>query len=261
MDFETGQLVGRVGTPEEPLFTYEQAVHHRRGKDDFQLIVGRDIPTEEKDSLSTATIDKLCQLQAAVESHKVPKLPRGVVPRGWDGWGRPWALIDCPADKVPQITSNQGGDRVTVAALVNFPPEPFYFPNITALDYALRYRSKADKKGTRAYRLALEQGRQWEDPAAVYRRLKLKTYHHSVPVQELMRDDRWPAFREGRWGNRFNPPIPEGDVRPLRTVTAAQPRLDVIELPPSKTSEELVVHVDQPSARAPSAPEFVPSSD
>ncbi len=30
-DFETGQLIGRVGTPEEPLFTYEQAVHYRRG--------------------------------------------------------------------------------------------------------------------------------------------------------------------------------------------------------------------------------------
>ncbi len=80
-DFETGQLVGRVGTPEDPLFTYEQAVHHRRGRTDLQLVTGRDSLTEEKDSLSTATIDKLCQLQAAVESHKLPKLPRGVVPR------------------------------------------------------------------------------------------------------------------------------------------------------------------------------------
>ncbi len=59
----------------------------------------------------------------------------------------------------------------------------------------------------------------------------------------------------------LTPQIPEGDVRPLRTVTAAQPRLDVIELPPSKTSEELVVPVDQPSASAQSAPDFVPSSD
>ncbi len=207
-DFETGQLVGRVGTPEEPLFTYEQAVHHRRGRDDFQLIVGRDIPTEEKDSLSTATIDKLRHLQAAVESHKLPKLPRGVVPRGWDGWGRPWALIDCPADKVPQISSNQGGDRVTLAALVNFPPEPFYVPNVTALDYALRYRRKAGKKGTPDTGLTLKQDGQWDDPAGAYKRLRLTTYHHSVPVQELMRSHRWPAFHEGRWGNRFNPPNP-----------------------------------------------------
>ena len=34
-DYKTGQLIGRVGTPEEPLFIYEQAVHHRRGRDDF----------------------------------------------------------------------------------------------------------------------------------------------------------------------------------------------------------------------------------
>ncbi len=86
-DFETGQLVGRVGTPKEPLFTYEQAVHHRKGREDFQLIVGRDIPTEERDHLSTATNAKLLAYQNAVEGHKLPKLPRRVVPGGWDGWG------------------------------------------------------------------------------------------------------------------------------------------------------------------------------
>ena len=128
---------------------------------------------------------------------------------------------------------------MTVAVLVNFPPEPFYVPNVTALDYALRYRSKAGKKGTRTCGLTLERDGQWDDPAAAYKRLKLKTYHHSVLVQELMRSHHWPAFKEERWGNRFNPPIPEGDVRPPRTVTAAQPRLDVIELPPTTTSENL----------------------
>ncbi len=261
MDFETGQLVGRVGTPEEPLFTYEQAVHHRRGRDDLQLIVGRDIPTEERDSLSTATIDKLRHLQAAVEVHKLPKLPRGVVPRGWDGWGCPWALIDCPADKVPRIPSNQGSDRVTVAALVNFPPEPFYVPNVTALDYALRYRSKAGKKGTLDNGLTLERDGQWDDPAGAYRRLRLTTYHHSVPVQELMRSNRQPAFQEGRWGNRFNPPIPEGDVRPPGGAMAAQSGLDMIQLPPVVASGSPVVPVDQPSASAQSAQGFVPSSD
>ncbi len=261
MDFETGQLVGRVGTPEEPLFTYEQAVHHRRGRDDFQLIVGRDIPAEEKDSLSTATIDKLRHLQAAVKSHKLPKLPRGVVPRGWDGWGRPWALIDCPADKVPQISSNQGGDRVTVAALVNFPPEPFYVPNVTALDYALRYCSKAGKKGTLDNGLTLEQDGQWDDPAGAYRRLKLPAYRHSVPVQELMSSNRWPAFQEGRWGNRFNPPIPEGDVRPPGATTTPPSGLNVIQLPQAITSGSPVVSVDQPSASAQSAQGVVPSSD
>ncbi len=150
---------------------------------------------------------------------------------------------------------------MTVAALVNFPPEPFYVPNVTALDYALRYRSKADKKGTQAYHLALEKGSQWKDPAAVYRRLKLKTYQHSVPVQELMRSHHWPDFQEGRWGNRFNPPIPEGDVRHPGATTAAQSGLNVIQLPLATTSGSPVVPVNQPSASAQSAPEFVPSSD
>ncbi len=168
-DFETGQLVGRVGTPEEPLFTYEQAVHYRRGRDDLHLVVGRDIPTEERDSLSQAKINKLRNYQTAVEGHRLPKLPRGVVPRGWDGWGCPWALIDCPADKVPQVTSNQGSDRVMVAALVDFPPEPFYAPNVTALDYALRYHSKEGKKGTLDCGLTLDQDGQWDDAAGAYK--------------------------------------------------------------------------------------------
>ena len=259
-DFETGQLIGRVGTPEEPLFTYEQAVHHRRGWDDLQLVVGTDIPTEERDGLSKAKITKFHNHQTAVEGYRLPKLPRRVVPRGWDGWGRPWALIDCPADKVPQITSNQGSDRVTVAALVDFLPEPFYVPNVTALDYALRYRSKAGKKGTLACGLTLEQDGQWDDPAGAYKRLKLPTYHHSVPVQELMRSHRWPAFREGRWGNRFNPPIPEGDVRPPREASAAQSGLNVIQLPLTTTSGSPVIPVDRPSASAQPAQGFVPSS-
>ncbi len=46
---------------------------------------------------------------------------------------------------------------MTVAALVDFPPEPFYVPNATALDYAMRYRSKASKKGTLACGLILDQ--------------------------------------------------------------------------------------------------------
>ncbi len=190
-DFETGQLVGRVGTPEEPLFTYEQAVHHRRGRDNLQLVVGTDIPSEERDHLSRATISEFNNRQTTVEGYRLPKLPRGVVPRGWDGWGCPWALIDCPADKVPQITSNQGSDRVTVATLVD--PEPFYLPNATALDYAMRYCSKASKKGTLACGLALNQDGQWEDPAGGYKRLRLPTYHHSVPVQELMYSHLWPG--------------------------------------------------------------------
>ncbi len=91
--------------------------------------------------------------------------------------------MDCPADKVPQVASNSGCGRVTVAALVAFPPELFYFPSATSLDSGMRYRSKASKKGTLTCGLTLEEDRQWKDPAGTYKRLKLPTYQHSVPVQ------------------------------------------------------------------------------
>ncbi len=86
-DFQTGQLVWRIRTLENPLFTYEQAVHHRRGQEDLLLCVGADISTEEKDHLSEATIKMLKDSQADVEAKQLPKLPRGVLPRGWDAPG------------------------------------------------------------------------------------------------------------------------------------------------------------------------------
>ncbi len=101
-DFETGQLIGRVGTPEEPLFTYEQAVHYRRGRDDLLLVVGADIPTEERDHLSKATISEFSKRQTDVEAYRLPKLPRGVMPKGWDGWGRPWASSTAWLTKYPK---------------------------------------------------------------------------------------------------------------------------------------------------------------
>ncbi len=81
-----------------------------------------------------------------------------------------------------------------VAALVAFPPEPFYFPSAPSLDYAMRYRSKAGKKGTLTCGLILEEDGQWNDPAGTYKRLKLPTYQRSVPVQELLRSRHWTAF-------------------------------------------------------------------
>ncbi len=47
-----------------------------------------------------------------------------------------------------------------------------------------------------------------------YSRLKLLGYEDSIPVQECLKEPRWSAYREGRWGRRTNPPAPAGDVRP-----------------------------------------------
>ncbi len=261
-NLETGQLMGRVATPEDPLFTYEQAVHHRRGYEELLLVVDAAILTEERDHLSDATITELHKRQAEVESHRLPKLPRGVVPRGWDGWGHPWALIDCPADKVPQVASDQGCYRVTVAALVEFPPEPFYFPNATSLDYALRYQSKAGKKGTLTCGLVLEKDGQWKDPAGTYKKLKLPTYHHSVPVQELLSDHHWTAFQDGLWGNRPNPVVPEGDVRPHRGANSGQSGFGTgIELPSVRAPESPISQRSASPVTSHSPQQVVISSD
>ncbi len=42
-DVETGQLRGNVGTPDDPLFTYEEAVRQRGTGQDLLLYVGPDI--------------------------------------------------------------------------------------------------------------------------------------------------------------------------------------------------------------------------
>ncbi len=52
--------------------------------------------------------------------------------------GRPWALMDCPAEQVPQIPSAYDQPRVMVAVLVSFPPEPLYFLDKRHMDCAIR---------------------------------------------------------------------------------------------------------------------------
>ena len=220
------------------------------------------IPTEERDHLSAATITELHKRQTDVKAHRLPKLPRGVIPKGWDRWGCPWAIIDCPADKVPHVASNQGCERVTVAVLVEFPPEPFYFPNATLLDYAMRYRSKAGKKGTLTCSLILEEDGQWKDPAGTYKRLKLPTYQHSIPVQELLRSHRWTAFQDRRWGNRPNPTIPEGDMRQPRGTAIGQSGSGTgIELPPVRAPESPIARRSESPATSYSLQPIVISSD
>ncbi len=45
-----------------------------------------------------------------------------------------------------------------------------------------------------------------------YERLMLPGYRHSIPVQKMLKETRWPAFRDGQWGNHVNPPAPSRDV-------------------------------------------------
>ncbi len=107
-DFETGQLRGEIGTPENPRFTYEEAVHNRRSGRDLTLYAGEDIVQQEGGELVNRSGPKLKQLRLSVEESKLPLLPQGVLPGGWDALGRPWALMDCPAEQIPQIPSTHG---------------------------------------------------------------------------------------------------------------------------------------------------------
>ncbi len=125
--------------------------------------------------------------------------------------------MDCPADQVPQIPSAHDHSRVTVAVLVSFLPEPLYFPDLAHMDHAIRLWKKASQKRPIGMSEETHKDGQLKSVGATYGRLSLPGYHHSVPVQEALKETRWSDFREGHWGNRENPPAPEGDVQPTPT--------------------------------------------
>ena len=69
------------------------------------LHVGEDIVQQAGEELIRRSGPKLKQLMMDVEESKLPLLPQGMLPRGWDALGRPWALMNCHAEQVPQIPS------------------------------------------------------------------------------------------------------------------------------------------------------------
>ncbi len=145
-DFGTGKLQGEVGTPENPRFTYEGAVHKRRSRKDVILYTGKNNVPLETDELIQRSGPNLKKLRKAVKESDLPLLPQGVLPGGLSTLGRPWALMDCPVTQVPQIPSAHTHSRVTVAVLVGFPPEPLYFPNLARMDIAIQVWHKASRR-------------------------------------------------------------------------------------------------------------------
>ena len=212
--FRMGQLQGDVGTPDNPRFTYEEAIHNQRSGRDMTLHAGENIVQLGSEELLNQSGPKLKRLRLAVEEATLPLLPQGVLPGGWDALGRPWALMDCPADQVSQIPSAHNHSQVMVAVLVSFPPEPLYFQNLAHTDLAIKVWNKASQRKPLGMNDELHADGRPKGARRTYERLLLPGYHHSVPVQETLKEARWPDFREGHWGNRENPPAPEGDVRP-----------------------------------------------
>ncbi len=165
--------------------TAVQAVRQRGTDQGLLLQVGKEIIPSEEDEFPKKKFEgDLKKLWKQANEVQLPKLPTGVIPGGWDALGRPWALIDCPAEKVPRIPSAHGTSRVTIATLVSFPSEPFFFVNLVHLDGIVRVKNKVGH--------------------ATYRGLQ----------GELNEDqcfqDLWPSEIAGIWGQRSLPRRPEG---------------------------------------------------
>ena len=198
-DMETGQLKGNVGTPDDPLFTYEEAVRWRGAEQNLLLCVGQDIIPAEEDEFPKKKSERvLKKLRKQAIEAQLPELLTGVLPGGWDAFGRPWALTDCPAEKVPRIPSAHGKSRVTVVALVSFPPEPFYFVNLVHLDGVIHVSNKVGHSTHRGLQGELNEDQMLKEAHRTYGRLKLLGYGDSIPVQEYLKEPRWSAYQEGR---------------------------------------------------------------
>ncbi len=78
-----------------------------------------------------------------------------------------------------------------MAALVSIPPEPFYFPDLDHLDRAIQVWNKVSRK---------RPNRRWtgEGATKTYDRLTLPGYRHSVPLQGMLKEWHWKAFRDGQ---------------------------------------------------------------
>ncbi len=94
-----------------------------------------------------------------------------------------WDLMDYPAEKVPRIPSAHGNPRVTVAVLVSFPPEPFYFVDVAHMDGVIRVWNKVGHKTKGGLSGELNVNKTLKVASTTYGRLKLAGYWHNVPVQ------------------------------------------------------------------------------
>ena len=82
-DMDTGQLKGNVGTPDNPLFTYEETVHQRGTDQGLLLRVGQDIiPAEEDEFPKKRSDGDLKKLRKQAMEAQLPKLLMGVLPGG-----------------------------------------------------------------------------------------------------------------------------------------------------------------------------------
>ncbi len=121
------------------------------------------------------------KLRKQVIEARLPELPKSVLPGGWDAFGRPWALMDCPTEKMPQVPSVHENSRLTVAVLVCFPPEPFYFVNTLHMDGVIRVSNKVGHRMHGGLSGELNADKTLKEAHKTYGRLKLPGYRDSLP--------------------------------------------------------------------------------
>ena len=85
-----------MGTSEDPLFTYEEAVHHHHCQRGLTLYVGEDIIPVEGDRLSEMSEQNLKKLRKQVDELELPLLPEDLLPGGCHGLSWTVQQSECP---------------------------------------------------------------------------------------------------------------------------------------------------------------------
>ncbi len=254
-DYEAGQLRGDVGTPEDPLFTYEEAVCQRHAEQDLMLCVGRDIIPVDGGALQEIAKQNLKKLRRQADEARLPELPKGLLPGGWDTFGRPWALMDCLTEKVPQIPSMHGEFQSHGCSAGELPSRTFLLVDLMHMDGVIRVWNKVCHRPKGALPGELKDDGTLKLASMTYGRLKLPVYGHSVPVQEPMTEPHWSAYRKGRWGRRQNPSAPIRDVRPGAAVNVPVGERSIAPVVPIPSDNESSSGSSSPSQHDSDSPD------
>ncbi len=163
--WKDGTLFGSQGTENHPLVRYEAVLAAARPQCEPEIWT--------YDRIQRHTKQYKCERNRAAfketepNEQTLPVLPTGVIPNGWDDIGRPWAYMDLPSDHPIGIPSalDPPASRITLAVLVKFLSEPYFYPTREILGQAGRFGAWYRKKSK--LRLS-ETGQMVDGPLSAY---------------------------------------------------------------------------------------------